>query len=153
MRSGRSATPSTFGVLGSAIPCRNTGLACRRGHLRRPDERQRLTTMSAARSTGSKSPCASSGPFLGICLGAQMLAKQLGAQVAPRITKGGWRSATIRSARRSRARALPGTGRARLPLARRGISTASRRKTRSPGDDFPVQAYQHGHAFGFNLTR
>jgi GMP synthase (glutamine-hydrolysing) len=90
-------------------------------------------------------------PFLGICLGAQMLAKQLGARVAPhasgRVEMGYY---PIRPAR------------AGLKLCahwpdqvyhwhREGFELPAGSELLAEGDDFPMQAIRFGNAFGLQF--
>ena len=59
------------------------GRACRRDHLRRADERQRSATISCSRRSDWIGVTLKEGaPFLGVCLGAQMLVKHLGGTVS-----------------------------------------------------------------------
>ena len=90
-------------------------------------------------------------PFLGICLGAQMLAKQLGAQVAPhpegRVEVGYY---PIRPTEAGHALCLDWPERV-YHWHGEGFQLPRGAKLLAEGDDFPVQAYQHGHAFGFQF--
>jgi GMP synthase (glutamine-hydrolysing) len=90
-------------------------------------------------------------PFLGICLGAQMLAIQLGARVAPHPegrTQIGYYP--IRPT---------GAGRALCPdwpqqvyhWHREGFDLPDGTELLAEGDDFPVQAFHTGNAFGFQF--
>ena len=90
-------------------------------------------------------------PYLGICLGAQMLARQLGARVAPhakgRVEMGYY---PIRPTR------------AGLMVCAHwpdevyhwhceGFQLPDGGELLAEGDDFPVQAFQYDHAFGFQF--
>ena len=99
----------------------------RRRHLRRADERQRQGRVHPrARPTGSAWRCEEEKPFLGICLGAQMLANHLGAKVGfhpeELVEIGYYPLAT--TARGQPLRALP---RSCLPVASRRLRAAARR--------------------------
>jgi GMP synthase (glutamine-hydrolysing) len=90
-------------------------------------------------------------PFLGICLGAQMLAKQLGAPVAPHPQ--GQAQIGYYPIRPTEA------GHAVCPnwpdqvyhRHREGFELPAGAELLAEGDDFPVQAFQSGHAFGFQF--
>jgi GMP synthase (glutamine-hydrolysing) len=90
-------------------------------------------------------------PFLGICLGAQMLAKQLGARVAPH--EGGRTEIGYYPIRPTAA------GLALCPKwpaqvyhwHREGFELPCSAELLAEGGDFPVQAIRSGHAFGFQF--
>jgi GMP synthase (glutamine-hydrolysing) len=90
-------------------------------------------------------------PFLGICLGSQMLAKQLGARVAPHpqgMTQIGYYP--IRPT---------GAGLALCPdwpaqvyhWHREGFELPRGAELLAEGDDFPMQAFRWGNAFGLQF--
>ena len=90
-------------------------------------------------------------PFLGICLGAQMLAKQLGARVAPHAAAAS-RWAIIRSAPRAAGLKLC----AHWPdqvyhWHREGFELPAGCELLAEGDDFPMQAIRFGNAFGLQF--
>lgn len=90
-------------------------------------------------------------PFLGICLGAQMLAKQLGAQVAPHPqghTQIGYYP--IRPTAAGHA-VCPDWPDQVYHWHREGFELPDGAELLAEGDDFPVQAFQSGHAFGFQF--
>jgi GMP synthase (glutamine-hydrolysing) len=90
-------------------------------------------------------------PFLGICLGAQMLAMQLGARVAPhpegRAEIGYYpirpTSAGLKICPRWPDRVYH--------WHREGFDLPSDAELLAEGDDFPVQAFQSGNSFGFQF--
>jgi GMP synthase (glutamine-hydrolysing) len=90
-------------------------------------------------------------PFLGICLGAQMLAMQLGARVAPHPE--GRAEVGYYPIRPTQA------GLALCPhwpdhvyhWHREGFELPYGAELLAEGGDFPVQAFQMGHAFGFQF--
>ena len=90
-------------------------------------------------------------PFLGICLGAQMLAKQLGAQVAPhhegRVEVGYY---PIRPTAAGHA-LCPDWPERVYHWHGEGFQLPGGAELLAEGDDFPVQAFQSGHAFGFQF--
>ena len=90
-------------------------------------------------------------PFLGICLGAQMLARQLGARVAPhpqgRAEIGYY---PIRPTDAGQA-LCPDWPEWVYHWHREGFELPVGAELLAEGDDFPVQAFQHGHAFGFQF--
>ncbi len=90
-------------------------------------------------------------PFLGICLGAQMLAKQLGAKVAPhpegRAQIGYY---PIRPTAAGHA-ACPGWPDHVYHWHCEGFELPAGAEMLAEGSDFPVQAIQAGHAFGFQF--
>ena len=90
-------------------------------------------------------------PFLGICLGAQMLARQLGAPVAPHPqgrTQIGYYP--IRPTASGRA-LCPNWPDRVYHWHREGFELPDGADLLAEGDDFPVQAFQAGHAFGFQF--
>ena len=90
-------------------------------------------------------------PFLGICLGAQMLAKQLGAPVAPHPegqTQIGYYP--IRPTAAGHA-VCPDWPDHVYHWHREGFELPVGAELLAEGDDFPVQAFQSGHAFGFQF--
>ena len=91
-------------------------------------------------------------PFLGICLGAQMLARQSRRARSRRIRKATPRSATIRSVRPPPATRCARTGPTTSITGTARVSSCLRgAELLAEGDDFPVQAFQSGHAFGFQF--
>jgi GMP synthase (glutamine-hydrolysing) len=90
-------------------------------------------------------------PFLGICLGAQMLARQLGARVAPHpqgLTQIGYYPV------RPTAEGLvlcPDWPSHVYHWHREGFDLPDGTELLAEGDDFPVQAFRSGHAFGFQF--
>ena len=90
-------------------------------------------------------------PFLGICLGAQMLAKQLGAKVAPhpegRAQIGYY---PIRPTAAGHA-ACPGWPDHVYHWHREGFELPTGAELLAEGCDFPNEAFQYGHAFGFQF--
>jgi GMP synthase (glutamine-hydrolysing) len=90
-------------------------------------------------------------PFLGICLGAQMLARQLGAKVAPHPegrTEIGYYP--IRPTAAGHALCANWPDRV-YHWHREGFELPHGAALLAEGDDFPVQAFQTGHAFGFQF--
>lgn len=87
-------------------------------------------------------------PFLGICLGAQMLAMQLGAQVAPHaegLAQIGYYPIRPTAAGQALCPHWP----ARVyHWHREGFALPSGAELLAEGDDFPVQAFRTGTAFG-----
>ncbi|MDE2329917.1 MAG: glutamine amidotransferase [Bradyrhizobium sp.] len=90
-------------------------------------------------------------PFMGICLGAQMLAKQLGAVVAPhpqgRAQMGYY---PIRPTALGRV-ACPGWPSHVYHWHLEGFELPAGADLLAEGSDFPVQAIQMGQAFGFQF--
>jgi GMP synthase (glutamine-hydrolysing) len=90
-------------------------------------------------------------PYLGICLGAQMLAKQLGAPVAAHPqgqTQIGYYP--IRPTVAGHA-LCPNWPDHVYHWHREGFELPAGAELLAEGDDFPVQAFQSGHAFGFQF--
>jgi GMP synthase (glutamine-hydrolysing) len=90
-------------------------------------------------------------PFLGICLGAQMLAKQLGASVAPHphgLTQIGYYP--IRPTEAGR-RLFPNWPDQVYHWHREGFELPRGAELIAEGDDFPNQAYRFGNAFGLQF--
>jgi GMP synthase (glutamine-hydrolysing) len=90
-------------------------------------------------------------PFLGICLGAQMLAMQLGARVAPHaqgLTQIGYYP--IRPTAAGEAR-CPNWPQQVYHWHREGFELPAGAELLAEGDDFPVQAFRTGNAFGFQF--
>lgn len=90
-------------------------------------------------------------PFLGICLGAQMLAMHLGARVAPhpqgRVQIGYY---PIRPTAAGRA-ACPGWPDRVYHWHREGFGLPAGCELLAESDDFPIQAIRTGQAFGFQF--
>jgi GMP synthase (glutamine-hydrolysing) len=93
-------------------------------------------------------PLSEQRPFLGICLGAQMLAMQLGARVAPHaqgLTQIGYYPIRPTAAGHALCAHWP----ARVyHWHREGFELPSGAELLAEGDDFPVQAFRTGNAFG-----
>ena len=90
-------------------------------------------------------------PFLGICLGAQMLAKQLGASVAPHPqgrAEIGYYPVRPTDAGLALCRDWPSHV---YHWHREGFQRPSGCELLAEGDDFPVQAIRHGDAYGLQF--
>lgn len=90
-------------------------------------------------------------PFLGICLGGQMLAMQLGARVAPHAqgrTQIGYYP--IRPTARGHA-LCPDWPEQVYHWHREGFDLPRGTELLAEGDDFPVQAFCAGNSFGFQF--
>jgi GMP synthase (glutamine-hydrolysing) len=90
-------------------------------------------------------------PFLGICLGAQMLARQLGAAVAPHTE--GQTQIGYYPIRPTRAglTLCPNWPDQVYHWHREGFELPAGTELLAEGDDFPVQAFRSGQAFGFQF--
>ena len=90
-------------------------------------------------------------PFMGICLGAQMLARHLGAKVAPhpqgRAQMGYY---PIRPTAAGHA-ACPGWPDHVYHWHREGFELPAGAELLAEGSDFPNEAFQYGNAFGFQF--
>jgi GMP synthase (glutamine-hydrolysing) len=90
-------------------------------------------------------------PFLGICLGAQMLAMQLGARVAPhpegRVEIGYY---PIRPTLVG-LEICPNWPDHVYHWHREGFELPAGAELLAEGEDFPIQAFRSGHAFGFQF--
>jgi GMP synthase (glutamine-hydrolysing) len=90
-------------------------------------------------------------PFLGICLGAQMLARKLGARVAPhgqgRVEVGYY---AIRPTAAGQ-RICPRWPDQVYHWHREGFELPHRTELLAEGDDFPVQAFRSGNCFGLQF--
>lgn len=90
-------------------------------------------------------------PFLGICLGAQMLAKQLGATVAPH-REGRHEIGYYPIRPTAEGRALCNDWPALVyQWHGEGFNLPGGCELLAEGDDFPVQAYRYGNAFGMQF--
>ena len=90
-------------------------------------------------------------PFLGICLGAQMLAMQLGARVAPH-PKGRTEIGYYPIRPTPAGLALcPNWPDQVYHWHREGFELPHGAELLAEGGDFPIQAFQSGHAFGFQF--
>lgn len=90
-------------------------------------------------------------PFLGICLGAQMLAKQLGAAVAPHPQ--GWTQIGYYPIRPTEAgrRLCPDWPSHVYHWHREGFELPEGAELLAEGEDFPVQAIRYDHCFGLQF--
>ena len=87
-------------------------------------------------------------PFLGICLGAQMLAMQLGARVAPHaqaLAQIGYYPIRPTAAGHALCPDWPAQV---YHWHREGFELPRGAELLAEGDDFPIQAYRSGNAFG-----
>jgi GMP synthase (glutamine-hydrolysing) len=90
-------------------------------------------------------------PFLGICLGAQMLARQLGAPVAPH-PEGHAQIGYYPIRPTAEGRALcPDWPEQVYHWHREGFELPHGAELLAEGDDFPMQAFRFGHAFGLQF--
>ena len=90
-------------------------------------------------------------PFLGICLGAPMLAKQLGARVAPHPegrAEIGYYPIRPTPAGLALCQHWPDHV---YHWHREGFELPDGAELLAEGGDFPIQAFQSGHAFGFQF--
>jgi GMP synthase (glutamine-hydrolysing) len=90
-------------------------------------------------------------PFLGICLGAQMLAKHLGGRVAPHpdaLTQIGYYPIRPTEAGKTLCPDWPSHV---YHWHREGFELPAGTELLARGDDFPNQAFRAGHAFGFQF--
>jgi GMP synthase (glutamine-hydrolysing) len=90
-------------------------------------------------------------PFLGICLGGQMLAKHLGASVAPHpqgLTQIGYYPIRPTAAG---LQLCPNWPDQVYHWHREGFELPRGAELLAEGDDFPMQAFQFGNAFGFHF--
>jgi len=90
-------------------------------------------------------------PFLGICLGAQMLAIQLGAKVGPHaqgLTQIGYYPIRPTAAGQALCPDWPDQV---YHWHREGFGLPAGSELLAEGDDFPVQAFRCGNAFGFQF--
>ena len=91
-------------------------------------------------------PLKENKPFLGICLGAQMLARHLGGRVVPHPeghAEVGYYPIRPTDCGPRGLRHLAGPG---LSMASRGLRPAARRRAAGRGRLFPVQAFRFGGA-------
>ena len=96
-------------------------------------------------------PLSEQRPFLGICLGAQMLARQLGARVAPHA--GGRVEMGYYPIRPSRAglKLCANWPDQVYHWHREGFGLPAGCEVLAEGDDFPMQAIRFGNAFGLQF--
>ena len=90
-------------------------------------------------------------PFLGVCLGGQMLAKHLGASVAPHpqgLTQIGYYPIRPTAAG---LQLCPNWPDQVYHWHREGFELPRGAELLAEGDDFPMQAYRFGNAFGFQF--
>jgi GMP synthase (glutamine-hydrolysing) len=90
-------------------------------------------------------------PFLGVCLGGQMLAKHLGASVAPHpqgLTQIGYYPIRPTAAG---LQLCPNWPDQVYHWHREGFELPRGAELLAEGDDFPMQAFQFGNAFGFQF--
>lgn len=90
-------------------------------------------------------------PFLGICLGAQMLAKHLGARVAPHAqgrAQIGYYPIRVTQAGRALCDEWPDHV---YHWHREGFELPADTELLAEGSDFPVEAFRTGHSFGLQF--
>lgn len=87
-------------------------------------------------------------PFLGICLGAQMLAKHLGARIAPHAEGRGEMGYYPIRPTQAGLDVCPDWPAHVYQWHREGFDMPSGCELLAEGDDFPVQAFRHGSVFG-----
>ncbi len=140
-----SAISSTSVARASAIPAGDHGRACRRGDLRRPDSANDESDFIRREIDWIGVPLATGKPYLGICLGAQMMARHLGGRVYPhpqgRAEVGYY---PIRPTQAGRADCADWPDRV-YQWHREGFDLPAGGELLAEGDDFAVQAFRYRH--------
>ena len=90
-------------------------------------------------------------PFLGICLGAQMMARHLGSRVYPASARPCRGRLLPDPADASRARDLRRVAGPRLSMASRGLRPAGGSELLAEGDAFSVQAFRYGTGYALQF--
>ena len=96
-------------------------------------------------------PLRENKPYLGICLGAQMLAKHLGERVCTAPARARPRSATIRSSRPPAGRAICDWPAYMYQWHREGFDLPRGVELLAEGDIFPIQAFRAGSGFAIQF--